>query len=90
MQQRHAAAGLRIVAVGLDKRDADAQRFLQQAPARFALAMDPGAESARRLNVQVMPTSLLITPDRRIVYLHRGFRLEDGPELESRIKAALA
>ena len=52
--------------------------------------MDPGAESARRLNVQVMPTSLLITPDRRIVYLHRGFRLEDGPELESRIKAALA
>ena len=90
MHQRHAAAGLRIVAVGLDKRDADAQRFLQQAPARFALAMDPGAESAKRLNVQVMPTSLLITPDRRIVYLHRGFRLEDGPELEGRIKAALA
>ena len=90
LHQRYASAGLRIVAVGLDKRDADAQRFLQQAPARFPLALDPAAESAKRLAIQVMPTSLLITPDRNIVFTHRGFRLEDVPELEARIKAALA
>ena len=89
MHEQFGAKGLRIVAIGLDRKDSDAQRFLQQSPAKFPLAMDPSGDSAMVLNVQAMPTSLLVAADRRVLFTHRGFRPEDGPGLEAQIKAAL-
>ncbi len=89
MHERHAASGLRVVAVNLDKHEADAQRFLQQMPARFALAFDPDAATAKAMRVQTMPSSFLMTPDRRVVLTHRGFRLQDRAALEQQIRAAL-
>lgn len=82
--------GLRIVAIGLDRKEADAQRFLSQAPAKFPLALNPTGDTAALLNVQAMPTSFVVSAERRLLYTHRGFRLEDGPELEARLRAALA
>jgi cytochrome c biogenesis protein CcmG, thiol:disulfide interchange protein DsbE len=93
MNQMHdslAASGLRIVAVNLDRREADARRFLQQLPARFAVAMDPASDSARLLDIKSMPSSFLVAPDRRLIYQHRGFRLEDRADLEQRLRHALA
>lgn len=92
MNQLHdqlAGQGLRIVAINLDRKDADAQRFLQQNPTRFPVAFDPGAELATRLNIQAMPTSLLVGADRSVLLTHRGFKLEDRAELEARLRAAL-
>lgn len=89
MHHRYSAQGLRIVAIGLDRREADAQRFLQQARPRFAIALDPQADSARRLDVQAMPSSYLFSAERRLVFSHRGFRLEDRDALEHRLQAAL-
>jgi len=89
MHDRYSAQGMRIVAIGLDRREVDAQRFLQQAQPRFAVALDPVADSARRLDVQVMPSSYLFSAERRLVYSHRGFRLEDRAALERRLQAAL-
>jgi cytochrome c biogenesis protein CcmG/thiol:disulfide interchange protein DsbE len=90
MLERLGPAGLRIVAINVDRREADAQRFLQRWPARFELAFDPLAEAAARLAIQAMPTSMLVARDRRILFTHRGFRLEDRAELEARLRAALA
>lgn len=90
MHERLSGAGLRIVAINLDRREADAQRFLQRTPARFAVAMDPSADTARLLAIPTMPTSMLVTPDRRVLFTHRGFRLEDRADLERRLHGALA
>lgn len=92
MNQLHdqfAASGLRVVAINLDRKEADARRFLQQNPARFPVALDPGAELATRLNVQAMPTSLLVGSDRSLLHTHRGFKLEDRADLEARFRSAL-
>ena len=89
MHEALSGAGLRIVAVNLDRREADAQRFLQQTPARFAVAMDPAADTARLLAIPTMPTSMLVAPDRRVLFTHRGFRLEDRADLERRLRGAL-
>ncbi len=89
MHEQLSGAGLRIVAINLDRREADAQRFLQQTPARFAVAMDPAADTARLLAIPTLPTSMLVTPDRRVLFTHRGFRLEDRPDLERRLRGAL-
>lgn len=90
MHDRLAGRGLRIVAVGLDRREAEARRFLEQAQPRFAVALDPGADSARLLDVQAMPSSYLFSAGRRLLFAHRGFRPEDREALEGRLRAALA
>jgi cytochrome c biogenesis protein CcmG, thiol:disulfide interchange protein DsbE len=90
MHERYAAKGLRIVAIGLDRKDADAQRFLKAVPSLVPIALDPAGETAELLRVTVMPSSYLIGANRRLVFAHKGFRLEDAASLEAQIKAALA
>lgn len=90
MHERYAAKGLRIVAIGLDRKDADAQRFLRSVTARIPIALDPAGETAELLKVLVMPSSYLISADRKLLLTHKGFRLDDAAALEAQIKAALA
>ncbi len=90
MHDQLSARGLRIVAVNLDRRSSDAEHFLQQLPARFAVALDPQADSARRFDVQGMPNSYLVDRERRLLLAHRGFRLADRGELERQLRAAVA
>lgn len=89
MHDRYAAAGLRVVAVNVDARAADAQKFLQAHPARFALAMDPTGSVPKLLDAKAMPSSWLVRPDRSVLLAHRGFRLEDRAEMERSIRTAL-
>lgn len=89
MQARYRARGLRIVAVNLDRERADAERFLRELPPAFAIAFDAGGGSARRYSVKGMPSSLLVGPDGRVVFVHSGFRDDQRAELERRIAAAL-
>lgn len=90
MHERWTAGGLRIVAINVDRREADAVRFLSQFPARFEVAFDPAGEAARRLDIQAMPSSLLVGRDGAILSTHRGFRPADGPLLEQQLRDALA
>lgn len=89
MHDRYASAGLRVVAVNVDTRAADAQKFLQSHPARFALAMDPAGSVPKLLEAKAMPSSWLVRPDRSLLLAHRGFRLEDRAEMERAIRGAL-
>jgi cytochrome c biogenesis protein CcmG/thiol:disulfide interchange protein DsbE len=89
LQQKYAAHGLKIVAINVDAKRPDADQFLARHPARFSLAFDAKGESARRLGIKAMPTSLLVAPDGTVRFVHAGFRQEDRAELEARIAAAL-
>lgn len=89
LQRRHGGRGLQVVAVNLDVRRADADAFLARHPAGIAVAFDPRGVSAEAFGVRAMPTSVLIGPDRRVLAVHRGFRLEDAPALEAKVVAAL-
>lgn len=89
LHEQYAARGLRIVAIGLDKKEADARKFLAAHPAKFPVAMDPAAETAKLLAIQAMPTSLVVGADRSVQLVHRGFRLEDREALEAKLRAAL-
>ena len=90
MQDKFGTKGLRIVAVNLDSKRADAQAFLAQLPARFDLGFDSGGAVARQFGVTAMPSSVLVGADGKVIAVHHGFREEDEAELEQRIAAALA
>jgi cytochrome c biogenesis protein CcmG/thiol:disulfide interchange protein DsbE len=89
LHERLSARGLRILAINLDRRREDAVRFLSAYPARFEIALDPTAQSASALNIQAMPTSMLLGQDGIIRWTHKGFRESDTEGLERRIQEAL-
>ncbi|MEY4754300.1 MAG: hypothetical protein RJA44_1975 [Pseudomonadota bacterium] len=90
MQARYGARGFQVLAVNLDARREEADKFLAQVPARFTVAFDAKGDSARQYEVKGMPSSLLIGADGTILARHAGFRDEQRKELEAAIVAALA
>ena len=89
MQRQYGSRGLQVLAINLDVKRADADQFLAKTPAGFALAFDSKGESARRIGVKGMPTSLLVGPDGKVVFVHQGFRLDERAALEAKLVAAL-
>lgn len=90
MHAKYGGKGLRIVAVSVDTRTADADRFLASNAANFTIAYDTSGDTPRRYAVKAMPTSLLIDPAGRVVLVHPGFKVEDRAALEDAIKNALS
>ena len=89
LQSRFGADGFEVVAVNLDAKRGDADKFLAEVPARFTLAFDAKGETARQVGVKGMPTSVLIDADGKVLAVHQGFREQDRAELEARFVAAL-
>jgi len=89
LQQRFAAQGLQVLAVNVDSNSADAQRFLAEHPAQFAVSFDPSGQGPKAYQIKGMPTSVLIGPDGRVLWQHSGFRESDLAEMEQKIRNAL-
>lgn len=85
MQAKYSARGLDIVAVNVDQRRGDADRFLKATPAQFAIAFDPAGEAPKRFSVRAMPSAYLIDPQGRVRLVHRGFNDTDADVLEREI-----
>jgi peroxiredoxin len=90
MQSKYSTQGLQIVGINVDSQRDDAERFLAELPAEFALAFDANGESARRFGVKGMPTALLIGRDGKVLHVHQGFHEHDRDALEAKFVAALA
>jgi cytochrome c biogenesis protein CcmG, thiol:disulfide interchange protein DsbE len=89
MQKKYGAKGLQVVGVNLDAKRSDADKFLAETPAQFALAFDTKGESPKKVGVKGMPTSVLIGADGKVLAVHQGFKDEERGELEAKLVAAL-
>lgn len=90
LQAKLGSKGLKVVAVNVDAKRADADKFLTHTPAQFTIAYDPQGESAKKLAIKTMPTSMLVSPEGRVLFVHSGFRTEETGQLETKIAAAMA
>lgn len=90
MQSKFRSRGVQVVAINVDARRADADRFLKQFPADFAIAFDASGELPKRFAVKSMPSAYLIDPSGRVRLVHRGFRESDRETLEREIDAILS
>ncbi len=82
MHEKYRKEGLRIIAVNVDKRKEDAEKFLKQVPAQFELGFDPEGKTALAYDVKAMPTSLFVDDKGKVVHVHRGFRADESEALE--------
>lgn len=89
MHERYGAHGLHVVTINVDKNTSDAETFLRQTPARFTVLFDNTGQTPKAYGIKTMPTSMLIHPQGQVAWVHAGFKLDDRPVLEQKIKTAL-
>jgi hypothetical protein len=89
MQRRYGGRGLVIVAINVDTKREDVERFLRQYPAEFTVAYDDTGGTPGAYGVKVMPSSYLVDTRGRIAGIESGFVDERRAELEARIRALL-
>jgi cytochrome c biogenesis protein CcmG/thiol:disulfide interchange protein DsbE len=82
--------GLTIVAVNLDRRRPDAERFLAKLHPTFDVLFDPRGETAQRFQIHGMPTSLIIDRQGVVRFTHIGFRPIDSTGYEDQLRRVLA
>ena len=82
--------GLAVIAVNVDRRRADADRFLAKRPVTFDVRFDPDGRMAQAFAVKGMPTSVLIDRHGAVRFTHIGFRRIDAPAYEAKLKLLLA
>jgi len=90
MQKKYGPSGFTVVAVNVDKKRPDAERFLQATPAQFTVVYDPAGTTPAAWNVKAMPTSYVIDAKGNVAMVESGFRDENVAELENRIKTLVS
>ncbi|MGB8337501.1 MAG: TlpA disulfide reductase family protein [Burkholderiales bacterium] len=90
MQEKYGKDGLEVIAINVDEKRADADKFLAQNPGKFTIAFDSKGSTPTSFGAENMPTSILIDPKGNITYIHVSFSEEKAPEFEARIKEQLA
>ena len=90
MHDQYSSQGLTIIGVNVDKTRDEANQFLAETPADFALRYDPEGALAERFGVTAMPSSFLLDAEGNVIATHYGFRMESADEYEAAIVAALA
>jgi cytochrome c biogenesis protein CcmG, thiol:disulfide interchange protein DsbE len=90
MQQKYGGKGLAIIAINVDKKREDADRFLRQVTPTFAVVYDGTGAAPAAFGVKTMPSSYLIDARGTIVEVEQGFHDERKGALEERIRALVA
>ena len=89
LAQKYGAKGLAIVAVNLDRKREDAERFLKSMPADFTVVFDPAGTTPAAWQVKGMPSSYLVDAKGQVVMVESGFRDDRKAEVEERIRTAV-
>jgi thiol-disulfide isomerase/thioredoxin len=89
MHRQYSADRFVILAVNVDTKPRDAERFIEKNPADFTVAYDREGKLASSMGLKAMPSSYIIAPDGSIVHSHIGFMEKMIPEYEKSIREAL-
>ena len=91
LHHKYADKGLVVVAVNLDRKKEDMDRFLKQHVVSFPVVRDAEHRLVKEVQVPTMPSSFLIDREGKVSTVHRGFRGEEthrryAEEIEALLK----
>ncbi|MEQ9502507.1 MAG: TlpA disulfide reductase family protein [Deltaproteobacteria bacterium] len=87
--KKYGERGFEILAVSVDEEDADVAAFLEAKPVSFTVLRDPAGSIPERLNLQTMPTAVLLGRDGSVKHVHEGFFDEDREAITKLVEAEL-
>lgn len=89
LQQRYGKDGLAVVAVNVDEDRRAAEAMIKNFNPHTLVTLDPNGEVPAKLNVQAMPTSLLIGRNGKVISIHEGLTDSNRKEIERLIAREL-
>lgn len=89
VKERFGPQGLEIIAVNLDIDEHQVFKFLKGNQINFPILRDPEGTTPSLYNVSTMPTSFLIDPDGKLIYVHPGFGESDQTGIEQILERTL-
>ncbi len=90
LQKQHAEAGLVVLAVNVDERAKDRDKYLSKHPLELTILDDSAQATVASYQVEKMPTSVLVGRDGNIAAVHYGYTDEQYEELERQVASLLA
>lgn len=91
LARAHEAEGLRVYAVAVDEDRAQVEAFLAAAPLGITVLWDKGgARHTERLDVQRLPTTLVIDRAGLVRYVHQGYDPRNADLLAREVRHLLA
>jgi len=91
LQNQYAANGLKVIGVSVDEGDAAAVKtFVAEQKISYPIAVDPEGRIATLLQTTVLPTSLLIGRDGKIVWRQIGAVMPGDAKLKAAVEKAVA
>ncbi|MGS2719144.1 TlpA disulfide reductase family protein [Paraglaciecola aestuariivivens] len=85
LQQEYAAQDLTVLAINLDQNSEDAKSWLNEVEVDFTILFDPQSKVSQKLNVQVMPTSILLDKEGKQRFIFKGYK----PSLQKQYHQAI-
>ena len=89
MQKKYAEQGVQFIAINVDRKAKDAEKFLKETPAEFTIAFDHKGKTPKTYDVMGMPTAFIIGKDGKVLHSHIGFNDNDNADYEKHIRQAL-
>jgi thiol-disulfide isomerase/thioredoxin len=77
LRKKYESSGLTILAVSIDDKRENMDRFVKSTGIHFAAVRDPKKKLVSAVDIPAMPTSLLIDRAGKIRFIHAGFHGDD-------------
>ena len=90
MQRELGPKGLQVVAVNMDQKPADAQRFLARHHVTFPIALGGNEACAKQFGVGAMPSTFFVDRGGRVRATHAGFHPGEAAGIRSLVERLLA
>ena len=84
LQKKYAPEGLTIIAVSVDEKAENMQRFLKSTKVSFTVVRDAQRKLVAAADIHGMPTSFLIDRSGKIRFVHTGFDRDQTPRQYSK------
>lgn len=90
--RQYGDSGFQVLAINQDspRSLSKVRAYIRAKRFTFPVFVDPNKQIAQKLNVQVLPTTLLISAEGKIVWRHVGFLPGDERDIEKVIREAIS
>ncbi len=89
LRAQYEERGFEVMAIGVDTERALAERFAARQSVNFPMLWDRGQQAVAKVDVDAMPTSLLVARDGTVLAVHSGFDESTRAQLTAELERLL-
>lgn len=91
LHEQHRSRKFRVVGISVDEKDfeEDVKKYVEKEKVQFPIVLDPEGRIANLFRASVLPTSVLLDREGKIIWIHTGLIEPGNPSLAEALGKAL-